>query len=210
MSINIAVGKPDDAFEKMQNVENFTIDDKCSQCGACCSANIAISDAEIETVKKYIAEKHIGPSSHSKKKNIADMLCPFLNTNNKTKAKCMIYEKRFEICRLYSCSKDAIDAAKEITSDAETRNAITEIKPRNIGQIFYPNKYLPKPGDKVITNTLYPPDMPGPERGTVFVIECEIKNPENKDPNTHYMKMHPTNNPKKSYVFNIAAFTKII
>ena len=84
---------------QMANKVDHTIDGKCSGCGACCSAILCVSDAE---VKKYLGQhpevKMINRNT-ALDKDFKD-ICPFLNKENK----CQIYEVRPEICSRFICS----------------------------------------------------------------------------------------------------------
>ena len=87
---------------QMANKVDHTIDGKCSGCGACCSAILCVSDAEVKKIKKYLGQhpevKMINRNT-ALDKDFKD-ICPFLNKENK----CQIYEVRPEICSRFICS----------------------------------------------------------------------------------------------------------
>lgn len=76
---------------------------QCPGCGACCSSLLPVSDGEIKRIRKYIRKHNITPSQH-----LTETKCPFLDIT-KSKDKCMIYEVRPWICRVFSCSKMVVD-----------------------------------------------------------------------------------------------------
>lgn len=88
--------------EREQAFRNFTINGECSNCGSCCSNNLPVSAKEIKTIKRYI-QKH-GIKERLCRYPIAtpiiDCVCPF---RSETENKCMIYEVRPEICRVFKC-----------------------------------------------------------------------------------------------------------
>ena len=87
---------------QMANKVDHTIDGKCSGCGACCSAILCVSDAEVKKIKKYLGQhpevKMINRNT-ALDKDFKD-ICPFFNEV----FKCQIYEVRPEICSRFICS----------------------------------------------------------------------------------------------------------
>ena len=89
-------------------VYDFTKDGKCSQCGACCSNMLWVSDKEISRIKRYIKkhrikeQKHVAPAVLIEKPKF-DLTCPFLNENRKDR-KCTIYPVKPLICSCFICS----------------------------------------------------------------------------------------------------------
>lgn len=85
-------------------VYNMTDNGKCTQCGACCSSLLPMTDKEIEVILRYIKKHHIKEFKHGipLADHVFDMTCPFLNTD-KNSEKCAIYEVRPNICRKFSC-----------------------------------------------------------------------------------------------------------
>ena len=86
----------------MMNVTDFTINGKCSQCGQCCSNLLPLSKIEIKRIKDYVKKHRIKEQRHNAMMAV-DMTCPFRDETNK---KCLIYEIRPEICRVFQCNKD--------------------------------------------------------------------------------------------------------
>lgn len=85
------------------NIYNFTKDGKCSGCGGCCSNLLPLSLKEIDTIRRYIAKKHIKECKHIipfAAGNVYDMTCPFRDNAKKI---CTIYPVRPEICRAFIC-----------------------------------------------------------------------------------------------------------
>lgn len=91
------------------NVYDFTVNGKCSGCGACCSNLLPMSEKEIRTIRKYIKKNGIKECKHRIpfKKTSYDMTCPFLDTD-KSCNKCRIYEVRPMICRKFVCDNAQI------------------------------------------------------------------------------------------------------
>ena len=88
---------------QMANKVDHTIDGKCSGCGACCSAILCVSDAEVSKIKHYLGqhpEVKMIDRNNALQKDFID-ICPFLGEEKK----CQIYEVRPEICRRFICSK---------------------------------------------------------------------------------------------------------
>ena len=83
-------------------VTDFTINGKCSQCGQCCSNLLPLSDKEIARIKAYVKKHGIKEQRHNALMAV-DMTCPFRDERNK---KCLIYEIRPEICRVFQCNQE--------------------------------------------------------------------------------------------------------
>lgn len=87
-------------------ITNYTIDNKCSNCGNCCNNILPVNKDEIKRIKRYIKEhdikavKRFYPTDH---KSI-DMMCPFRDDDKKI---CNIYEVRPKVCRLFLCNNEA-------------------------------------------------------------------------------------------------------
>lgn len=87
---------------QMANKVDHTVDGKCSGCGACCSAILCVSDAEVKKIKKYLGQHpEVKMNSHNTAldKDFKD-ICPFLNEEKR----CQIYSVRPEICSRFICS----------------------------------------------------------------------------------------------------------
>ena len=89
------------------NIYNFTVNGKCSQCGACCSDLLPMSEKEIREIRRFIKKngitecKHLLPTANT----CMDMTCPFLDTDKKSE-KCRIYPVRPAICRQFICDSE--------------------------------------------------------------------------------------------------------
>ena len=89
------------------NIYNFTVNGKCSQCGKCCSDLLPMSEKEIREIRRFINKnsitecKHLLPTANP----CMDMTCPFLDTDKKSE-KCRIYPVRPAICRQFICDSE--------------------------------------------------------------------------------------------------------
>ena len=89
------------------NIYNFTVNGKCSQCGKCCSDLLPMSEKEIREIRRFIKKngitecKHLLPTENP----CMDMTCPFLDTDKKSE-KCRIYPVRPAICRQFICDSE--------------------------------------------------------------------------------------------------------
>lgn len=82
------------------NVEDFTENGRCSNCGACCSNFLPLSREEISRIRNYLRSHKVPEQRH----NIAagvDATCPFRDEKNR---RCLIYAQRPEICKGFICS----------------------------------------------------------------------------------------------------------
>ena len=96
------------AIDKMNSgVYDFTDDGKCTQCGACCSRYLPMTQKEADVIHRFVKMhdikefKHLFPVSN----DTFDMTCPFMD-DSKQKEKCRIYSVRPEICKQFICSKE--------------------------------------------------------------------------------------------------------
>ena len=83
---------------------DLTDNGKCTQCGACCSNLLPMTDSEIATIHKYIKKHNIKEHRHILPfaEPTLDLTCPFLN-DSKPSEKCDIYEVRPMVCRDFIC-----------------------------------------------------------------------------------------------------------
>lgn len=83
---------------------DLTDNGECTQCGACCSNLLPMTDSEIATIHKYIKKHNIKEHRHilPLAEQTLDLTCPFLN-DSKPKEKCTIYEVRPRICMDFIC-----------------------------------------------------------------------------------------------------------
>ena len=102
------IGTIEQMIKDMEHgVYDFTKDGKCSQCGACCSDLLPISESEYRRINRYIKKHNIKEQKHTAPAVLVeqpklDLTCPFLNDNKKTE-KCVIYPCRPAICRCFVC-----------------------------------------------------------------------------------------------------------
>ena len=97
-----------EAAEEMNSgVYDFTDNGKCTQCGACCSNYLPMTQKEAAVIHRFVKKhdikefKHLFPVSN----DTFDMTCPFMD-DSKQKEKCRIYPVRPEICKQFICSKE--------------------------------------------------------------------------------------------------------
>lgn len=85
-------------------VLDFTVDGKCSNCGACCSNLLPLSRDEIKTIRQYVKKHHIKKAASGIPFNAnISMICPFMDASKEHK--CRIYHIRPKICRFFYCNK---------------------------------------------------------------------------------------------------------
>lgn len=101
-------------------VVDKTINDKCSNCGECCSNLLPLSDAEIRRVHAFVKNNKIKEQRHNAQTGV-DMTCPFRDEANR---KCLIYEVRPQICREFLCNQSKKDIIKKRDS-IQQANKIT-------------------------------------------------------------------------------------
>ena len=81
------IGTIEQVLQDMKNgVYDFTENGKCSQCGACCSNMLWLSDSEISRIKRYIKKHNIKEQKHVAPPVLPEqpkfhLTCPFLNQN---------------------------------------------------------------------------------------------------------------------------------
>lgn len=102
--------------EMESGVFDFTDNGKCTNCGACCSNFLPMSDQEAETIMRYIEKNDIKEVKRLypfAKTPALDCSCPFRSDSKK---KCLIYEVRPAICRDFKCDKpkEKIEADKDM------------------------------------------------------------------------------------------------
>lgn len=112
----LKVGTLDDIQADMEHgTYNMTRDGKCSQCGACCSNYLALSNMEILRIREYVKKHKVKEQKHEMNflaaKPMLDLTCPFLNTD-KDKEKCEIYAVRPDNCKYFICDPEKRDVLK--------------------------------------------------------------------------------------------------
>lgn len=80
----------------MNELYNIPRHKNCTNCGECCGL-VPASQAEINTIRNYIATHNISPIQYKDK-----VTCPFRDNEAK---KCLIYPVRPTICRLMGVVK---------------------------------------------------------------------------------------------------------
>lgn len=108
------VGKFEDAMYSMSKTINLTDNGKCTECGECCSNMLPLTDKEVSEIRQYIQKNHIRERKHLLPVAAAhiDLTCPFLDSA-KQNHKCVIYQVRPMICRLFKCDHDYDREAEE-------------------------------------------------------------------------------------------------
>lgn len=87
-------------------VTNFTQHGQCSCCGQCCGSLLPVTDEEMQTLKQFIRNNHIRPSTPDQQDFIT-MQCPLLNPTSALMphASCKAYPVRPAICRVFKCDQ---------------------------------------------------------------------------------------------------------
>ena len=68
----------------------------CRGCGGCCGRYIPVSAFDLARLEGWLARHDVTP-------NVTDGMCPYLSPDRK----CMVYEARPQICRVYRCDQHA-------------------------------------------------------------------------------------------------------
>lgn len=97
-------------LKKSISVSNNTINNRCSNCGECCTTFLPITKKEYYTIQKYLYEHPEITNERHIVGNDMHVLCPFRDRVNK---RCKIYEVRPYVCRQFLCSKSLNTLAKE-------------------------------------------------------------------------------------------------
>lgn len=101
MKNGVKIGLLSDVISDMQRgVMNFTENGECSNCGACCSNLLPMTQYEVKRLRRFIRES--GYKGHRSALALVDMTCPFRNNE---KHICDIYNIRPTICRDFKCDK---------------------------------------------------------------------------------------------------------
>ena len=79
---------------------------KCSECGQCCSRLLPLSKKDIKRIRTFVKKHDVyyTPLHPLPLSNLETHNCPFLNPNEE-KHRCMIYPARPEICRVFTCEQ---------------------------------------------------------------------------------------------------------
>ena len=76
------IGTLMDVMRDMKNgVYDYTKDGECSNCGACCSDFLPVSDREVTAIRRYVAKHFIKEHRHTPPtmEPVQDFTCPFRN-----------------------------------------------------------------------------------------------------------------------------------
>lgn len=82
----------------MNNITNFSINNKCSRCMQCCTDFIPLTRSDIIRIKKYMKTHHVERNIATDEKGNYIVLCPFISEKG-----CQIYPVRPKICRGFCC-----------------------------------------------------------------------------------------------------------
>ena len=89
----------------MYEIQNFTINGDCSNCGQCCGDVLPLSPEDLQRLRKYVKQHNIKPIN--KKFPLADtpidLSCPFRDDVLQV---CTVYPARPWICRAFRCDQD--------------------------------------------------------------------------------------------------------
>lgn len=99
------IGTIDQMIQDMKSgVYDYTKDGECSNCGACCSDFLPVSESEVNAIRKYVAKHGVKEHRHTPPtmQPAQDFTCPF---RNDLERKCDIYPVRPAICRDFRCDK---------------------------------------------------------------------------------------------------------
>lgn len=84
-----------------KDLQNMTINDKCSHCGQCCGMFIPFTKLEIKVIKQYVKEFNIKPVTDRETPSGFEGRCCFYDKINK---KCNIYPVRPLVCQDFMCN----------------------------------------------------------------------------------------------------------
>lgn len=99
------IGTLDQMLQDMKSgVYDYTKDGECSNCGACCSDFLPVSENEVNAIRKYVEKHGVKEHRHTPPtmQPVQDFTCPF---RNDLERKCDIYLVRPAICRDFRCDK---------------------------------------------------------------------------------------------------------
>lgn len=83
-------------------VQNNTINGKCSNCGECCTEYIPLTANEVSTIRIYLKNHPEIKEQEHVYGNTIHVLCPF---RDQVQKRCNIYPVRPAICRLFVCNQ---------------------------------------------------------------------------------------------------------
>lgn len=100
------------------DVHDFTRNGECSNCGACCSNMLPMTETEIRNIRRYVKRNGIRERKRLLPVNgpMLDMTCPFRDNDKQT---CAIYTARPAVCQRFRCDKSRAQVAEDIGPDAQ-------------------------------------------------------------------------------------------
>lgn len=81
------------------DVTDYTHDGRCSNCGACCSNYLPLTNRELNRLKAWVKKHQFKPTPVAYAE-VLDFTCPFLD---KSTTRCSCYKIRPEVCRQFNC-----------------------------------------------------------------------------------------------------------
>lgn len=107
-----------------ERVTDYTIKGKCSNCGACCTDFLPVSEREIQKIRKYVKDNCLKPHTVAPVllRESLDMTCPF---RNNAEQKCDIYHIRPQICRTFMCNHRQGDIERNRDSFQDRYKAVS-------------------------------------------------------------------------------------
>ena len=98
-----------DYIDNYEHITNFTSGGQCSNCGACCSNYLPVSESDLKKIRKYVETHNIHDMRSELPAQVIDMRCPF---RDEKKSKCVIYPVRPQICRSFICNMEEKDIVR--------------------------------------------------------------------------------------------------
>lgn len=108
----------------MANITDFTINGKCSNCGACCSDTPCVTKEETRRIAKWLASNEVKPFPVVKGGTVLRANCPFRDDVNK---RCLIYPVRPLVCRTFKCNMGNKGAEKNLKRMFDRKGASFQI-----------------------------------------------------------------------------------
>lgn len=91
---------------KDNDLTDFTVDGVCSCCGECCSNYLPLTVFEFNRLKSWVRRTKFKPEFIY---DVLDITCPFLD---KELSRCVCYDIRPEICKIFTCHKAKLSKVK--------------------------------------------------------------------------------------------------
>lgn len=116
---------------QQSGITDFTRNGECTNCGACCSNNLPMTEEEVKDIRRYVRRNHIQEQRHLPvvlAGPVLDLTCPFRDNQSQT---CVIYTVRPAICRDFRCNKPPLEMNAAVAS---YRNALRDV---NVRQTFF-------------------------------------------------------------------------